>query len=892
MRAILLSMLLAHSVQALEIEHLNGVAQDSKEIMYFSSHEGVFRYDGEHTVNISKHSALPKGIAKDIEISDNDVAYILYSNGEIWSIELNTMQAAHFANSEALKIEVNEKSLYALSKEELSSYDIYSKAFENTLLNKKRIIDFDSAHGNSFALTEDGLYQITSNSIKQLIDLDVNKGEVLATPHGAVYIANSGISFYSLLQRKSITNNNIENASNLAFKEPYNIYYTTLDNINELTLPALTVTRQGINSDSGSYSELFSDSKGRIWAISSNDFTLVEDQVKATQLKLGSRYNVLFQHQDQDWLGTTNGVYQLVDNKAHEVEWLNNKITERKFSVTGFTFFSGRLIIATNIGLYQVDQLNQTVNKMADGYIINLNVENNSLYVSTNDHGLMVFNSNFNLLNYENINNSLPTKEVLTSKLLNQRLYIATSNGLVSVKDNEVRVLFQDDVMVTDVEKFQDNIYISTYGKGLFKYALDQWEPIQSPTHIKDLTLFENKLLATTGNGIHYLESDYKYTKLIKSTKQYSFTIGSLITRDKKIIAASDSAILEIEESKPVSPHTPAISFIETEAGHHFDHSKTLNVKDWVNIALTRVDYSNTPLYKFQYSLNNNEWLDLKTNMLQLTGLPGGEYKLKFREVSRDESSDAQTITFKVLTPWYKSKGALMLYVISLITLIALGCTFIYLWVQSFHRVFRKNQRQFQKDKISEAFLYLNAGKSLCGGNPTMVTEGLVKLEKSIQLLEPVAHCNASLGSNKLLSALDFLQIQTSLQTRVKVLFDINLGDIKLDKQLERDIYSVIYHGVQNSIEHSLGKQCCVYLYRCKNDIIINIEDDGIGFSFFKQLHFGVGFYTMKQIAKAYETKLKISSKNGTSLEITLPIKSKVAVKTKLEKAGEFDGAI
>ena len=195
MRALLLFLFITLSVQALEVEHLNGVAQDSAGFMYFSSHDGVYRYDGEHTLNISKYTGLPKGITKDIEISSNDTAFVLYSNGEIWSINLNLMEGEFFIKSKAIKIDVQGNRLFTLTKTDLIEYDIPTKSLKSLLLNKDRIIDFDSGHGNAFALANDGLYQIGENRIKQLVDLNVHKGEVLSTPHGAVFVANKGISF-------------------------------------------------------------------------------------------------------------------------------------------------------------------------------------------------------------------------------------------------------------------------------------------------------------------------------------------------------------------------------------------------------------------------------------------------------------------------------------------------------------------------------------------------------------------------------------------------------------------------------------------------------------------------------------------------------------------------
>ncbi|WP_462155987.1 hypothetical protein [Pseudoalteromonas piscicida] len=73
---------------ALDLQHLNTVAQDEASFMYLSSHDGVYRYDGEHSLNLSSFTELPRGMVKDVQISDNSKLLVaLYQNGDLWTLD-------------------------------------------------------------------------------------------------------------------------------------------------------------------------------------------------------------------------------------------------------------------------------------------------------------------------------------------------------------------------------------------------------------------------------------------------------------------------------------------------------------------------------------------------------------------------------------------------------------------------------------------------------------------------------------------------------------------------------------------------------------------------------------------------------------------------------------
>ncbi|MBQ4840190.1 hypothetical protein J8M00_27920, partial [Pseudoalteromonas luteoviolacea] len=306
--------------QALNFEHLNGVAQDQNDYMYFSSHEGVLKYDGEHIVKLNEVSELPAGSARDLEISDSNIAYILYSSGQIWSLNLNTYEANLFAETDAHNIEVTHDALFTQEDYQVLEYDLATGQYGARISGKEKLIDLESRYNNVYGLTEKGLYQIHNGRSYKVIDQEIKNGDLAVTPHGAIFFADDHLKYYSQLQDRSITNHNVKRAENLTYVAPYVVYFTDGDEVNEVSLSTLEVARTNVSSTRKTYLSLFADNKQQLWGLNINEFGIVEGNTRVTNLGLGSKYNIIERVGKEWWIGTTKGVFV----NGEPVAWLNS----------------------------------------------------------------------------------------------------------------------------------------------------------------------------------------------------------------------------------------------------------------------------------------------------------------------------------------------------------------------------------------------------------------------------------------------------------------------------------------------------------------------------------------------------------------------------------------
>ncbi|MBQ4840021.1 sensor histidine kinase, partial [Pseudoalteromonas luteoviolacea] len=249
-------------------------------------------------------------------------------------------------------------------------------------------------------------------------------------------------------------------------------------------------------------------------------------------------------------------------------------------------------------------------------------------------------------------------------------------------------------------------------------------------------------------------------------------------------------------------------------------------------------------------------------------------YSLEFRQIVGNVASEPAKYAFEVRSHWYNSPTALGIYSFVALLLVVAVAFFVYFWIQSFRRVFRQNELKRQSGNLGQIAMLVEQGKTLVSsGDDTMFTEGLVKFDKVSELITPIVNNGPYLGEQRLLAGLDLLQVQSSLQAKIKVNFETVIGNVKLDPQLERDIYAVVYHGLHNAVHHSEGSEINVFVHKLRSKVHVHIEDDGIGIPLRSRLHFGEGLYKMSDVAKSYKTKFKLkSSRKGTKIQIVFPL--------------------
>lgn len=159
------------------------------------------------------------------------------------------------------------------------------------------------------------------------------------------------------------------------------------------------------------------------------------------------------------------------------------------------------------------------------------------------------------------------------------------------------------------------------------------------------------------------------------------------------------------------------------------------------------------------------------------------------------------------------------------------------------------------------------------------------QLENGLNLLQYAVTETAQISRNLLPRVVDDYGLALAVQSLVESLkktsdIDIkyyhNIGDLDLGRELQFNLYRISQEGLSNAVKYSEADQINIQLIKDKLDLILSIDDNGIGFDVnaddFKP---GLGLQTIKTRAGALGGTFEFDSKpnRGTYLSVVVPIK-------------------
>ncbi|MEC8325893.1 MAG: hypothetical protein VX100_07335 [Pseudomonadota bacterium] len=662
------------TVSALELQHINNVSQDYKRNIYFSTHDGVFRFDGNHYLKMADVSNLPDTWVNFLTLSQNKKnLFIAYNSGEIWSINLENNNAFKVADFWANKVVASEQYLYAQGKDQILAINLTTNKTTNVLHHDDTVYDIAANTKHGYTMTKRGVFLISATKTRLLSNQSAEDGEIVATPHGALFSNTHGLNSYVYIDNSLVINTEITNIKNLTYANPHYLYFTSNGFINQLAISNLKIVRRDINQIAKPYRSLFVDSDSNLWAININDYEFISSNISVRKYLEPSVYNVISPINDALMLGTQTGIYTFEGNAQTQLGGV------KTIDFKGATFakqFGKNVVLGNSEGAYYWDPSNNKTIKIFDGYVNNATIIRGHLFLATDTSGVVVFDDKFNMLESQ-FNYVLPSKNILSIKEFRGALYIATDKGLwIRDSNSNDTVALEGYSAVSDVALVNDVIYASTYGGGLFQHAGGQWEHVASPQYIVELISHDNKLYMSTKNGIHYLATQ-GYSKLLSGTSSHSFTPGSLHFEADRIIAASHLGIVSISFKKPRAIQQDVISYLKTDQVTHLNPSRIeIGRSSWIDIALTDYDFSERSKARYQYRLGDQQWHSIPTPLIQLNGLAAGNYRVMYRK-SYDGKvwTSPGALSFNVAGPWYSSSIAISSYIVVLGLLALVACS-------------------------------------------------------------------------------------------------------------------------------------------------------------------------------------------------------------------------
>ncbi|MFG6687086.1 two-component regulator propeller domain-containing protein [Mariniflexile sp. HNIBRBA6329] len=289
-----------------------------------------------------------------------------------------------------------------------------------------------------------------------------------------------------------------------------------------------------------------------------------------------------------------------------------------------------------------------------------------SLFID-NDQNLWIGTQNSGLLQY------IPKNGIV------KHYHTDHSDKKFRLPSNAIRAIQQDT---------QGNIWIGTLLNGLIKLEKNYNEQSYSfSKHVFDGTgvfsIIEGKsgvLWLSTNKGIYEFDSQletkidfgiqyglqgevFNNTAFLKSKNGYIYFGGNKGLNFFKPESVSKILFTPTTSIKSITVSSPGKDeyFKESLEGYHFKYGSYISFDFFLN------DYSNPQNNKFKYRLEGitKDWIDLvNNNNISFASLKPGDYKLDVIGANSDGvwSKNQQTISFKILDPWWLSKIAKALY--------------------------------------------------------------------------------------------------------------------------------------------------------------------------------------------------------------------------------------
>jgi PAS domain S-box-containing protein len=132
-------------------------------------------------------------------------------------------------------------------------------------------------------------------------------------------------------------------------------------------------------------------------------------------------------------------------------------------------------------------------------------------------------------------------------------------------------------------------------------------------------------------------------------------------------------------------------------------------------------------------------------------------------------------------------------------------------------------------------------------------------------------------GDYGLVMAIESLIDSYSNNTEIDISYYHNVQHVDLSREIELNVYRIAQEAISNAIKYSEATQITVQLIEDELDLILSIDDNGVGFDLnSSEFEPGLGLQTIKTRTGALGGDLELDSKpgKGTFLHIIVPIQS------------------
>jgi len=586
---------------------------------------------------------------------------------------------------------------------------------------------------------------------------------------------------------------------------------------------------------------------GDVFGITTDNLFRVNEQANKTISRLDTLPEAV------DLFSSATHIYAYSDSLFLDVQKINAKYTVRKIKLQrpANVFFkrgavavddNSFLIPATKGGLYAFDR--KKFRKVPDiDYTVEdiyYDRERGALWVSQLNGGLRIYN----------LANSMELILKDSSASKNISSIAAGNNGLM---------------------------WLSTRDKGLFRVSLEN-KSLKILQHIgiqeglsSDLctSVRENKdgkLFVGNTSSLDVIEhvNDHYVVNNLAAQLSYNNEIYSL-TEDKHgniwagglnglLMLPADANLLSVSNAKTfitkIQLNDSTISTADIDAGGQLVLAPHQND---ITFEFASPYMKNEPVVKYVYRLlrqGDTTWSQPFTNAsLALKDLPPGSFTFEVKALfpAGNGSGETGSVSFRILSPWYRSWWFITLCVLTLFSL----TYFVYRY--RLRQVIRLQQVRNRiasdlHDDIGSTLTNINILSSLGRRNlhaPAQAREFLDRITEEVNnssqalddIIWSVNTSNDGLDETAARMRRYAAELFDAGNVHYEFELDRDLAQRKLSMEQRRDFYLVFKESINNIFKHAEAKNVWINVHVEKSNLVLSVRDDGKGFDPLAETH-------------------------------------------------------
>jgi ligand-binding sensor domain-containing protein/two-component sensor histidine kinase len=487
-------------------------------------------------------------------------------------------------------------------------------------------------------------------------------------------------------------------------------------------------------------------------------------------------------------------------------------------------------------------------------------------------------------------------------------LFIGTSNGLtIADLASKTHKTLNDSVFnfpVNHINLINNKIYIAHEGgfsiyedKQLVTELVGNSGSIKLSA-VKKIKAFDEHIWLATLNGLYMCNMNLEpITKYSRSSGLLSNTINDIVFNESTACIATDRgiSIANTKEllSNRIKPDKVQITGIQIEDMIRYDSLRSLKLSASQNnltIKFLSPVFSKPNKQYFRYKVDKEPWKDFSEFELTFPGIEGGKHSIQIiTSLDKINWSDPVYVDIEKEVAFAETAWLYIAIGISALFLIILAG---YLWIKQVQKKARKRIQEEQqinllKHQAMNALLsphfifnsltsiqnYINTNDSL------RASEYLAKFSRLIRMIiEKAAQSQITLRDEivRLNYYLDLEKerFKNKFDFKIEVDNAINVDEISIPNMIiQPHAENSIIHGILPKHEH--GTLTIKFKKSKKNELVITIEDDGIGLikakEHAKSSHKSLGTSTISNIlelnSKLYNRKQSVKMEDKSSLD-------------------------